>query len=86
LRRRERHRLWGRRDRRRLGLGCGLYRGGRAGLDALLQGADLVLEALDRRRGAFEQLVDVVAVVAAPRLPDLGVTKLLGRYVHGDPC
>ena len=86
-----RHRL-GRRLRNHLRrrLGCGLRRGlhgrGRIPLDPLLQGADLLLQVLDRRGGAFEQLVDVVAVVPAPRLTDLGVTKFLGRYVHDAPC
>jgi hypothetical protein len=61
----------------------GLHGRGASRLDPLLHRAHLLLQVLDRRGGAFEQLVDVVAVVPAPRLTDLGVTKFLGRYVHG---
>ena len=43
----------------------------------------LLLEVLDRRGGPFEQLVDVVAVIATPRLANLNVAQLLGADVHG---
>ena len=42
-------------------------------------------ETLDGRRGAFEQLVDVVAVVAAEPFSDVGVPQLTGSHIHGKP-
>jgi hypothetical protein len=42
----------------------------------------LLVEMLDRRRRPLEQLVDVVAVVAAPRLTNLDVAQLLRGHVH----
>jgi hypothetical protein len=83
-------------DRRRSGCGRwrglhhrrGLWRGRRCrGCRALRptgpELVHLVLEVLDRRGGPLEELVDVVAVVAAPRLADLDVAQLLRGHVHG---
>ena len=58
----------------------------RARRQPLLKDADLVLEVLDGRRGALEQLVDLVAVVAPARLPDVDVAEFLRSHVHGAPC
>ena len=44
-----------------------------------------VREALDRDRGALEQVVDLVAVVAAPRVLDLAAPEFLGGHIHGRP-
>jgi hypothetical protein len=42
----------------------------------------LAREVLDRDRGALEEVVDLVAVVAAERLFDLAASELLRCYVH----
>ncbi len=74
----------GRHDRRGLWCRClrGCLRGSALG-STRTQLLRLRLEVLDRRRGALEQLVDVVAVIAAPRLTDLDVAQLLRGHVHG---
>ena len=77
---------------RRHGLRCGSRRG-RCGLRSLghagAQLRALGLEVLDGRGRSLQQLVDIVAVIAAPRLPDLDVAELLRGDVHGrhgEPC
>ena len=59
--------------------GSGRRRRGRARLR--LETIPFGSEVLDRRRGALEQLVDIVTVVTAPRLADIGFAEFLGGYV-----
>ena len=51
--------------------------------DLLGQPAEPLVQGFDRRGRSFEQLVDVVAVVAAEAFADFDVTELAGRHVHG---
>ena len=60
-----------------------LARLGVAGLGAGREVADLGLETLDPGRGPLEQVVDVVAVVAAEPFPDVDVAEFPWRHVHG---
>ncbi len=43
----------------------------------------ILREALDGDRGALEQIVDLVAVVPAPRVLDLTAAEFLGGHIHG---
>ena len=54
-----------------------------AELSLLGELAHALVEALDRRGGPFEQLVDLVAVVPAKPSADVDVTEFAGCHVHG---
>ena len=64
------------------GGGAGRRRG-RCLRGAGLRGADLLFEVSIVAAAALEELVDVVAVIAAPRFADLDVAQLLGGDIHG---
>ena len=57
----------------------------RGGCGTALRLLQLRGEALDGDRGALEQVVDLVAVVPAPRVLDLAAPEFLGRHIHGRP-
>ncbi len=62
--------------------GCGLRGGGRGAAGSFLQ---LLRQALDGDGRPLEQIVDLVTVVAAPRVLDLAAPEFLRGHVHGRP-
>src|SRR5215471_18150621 len=56
------------------------------GLKTFGQLTNALAQPFDRRCGALEQLVDVVTVVTAESLPDVGVPEFTRSYIHDTPC
>jgi hypothetical protein len=53
--------------------------------EALGQLSHALGETFDSGGGAFEQFVDVVAVIATEPFSDVGVPQLTGSHIHGKP-